>query len=417
MTAPATIMLAKIFIPETGKPATAGRVDIKVEKTAVNVIDAAAQGAGDGLQLALNIGGMLIAFLALIAMCNGILGWLHTLPLLGWLPASLERVFGILFAPVAWMLGVPWKDCGGHRQPAGHAPGVERIRGVPEARADESAARSAIVHHRDLRAVRVCEFQFDRDSDRRHRRAGAHPQERSGAARTARRGRRNHGELHVGLHRGNVAVTDEAKRYIQGHTDVRPEIGLVLGSGLGAFADELTDRTESRTPKFPAGRIPPPWATRASWLSASWATLDVAVMAGRAHAYEGYCDAAGDVRRARAAIDRRAVHGVHQRGGRHQSGAGTRRSGADQRPHQPARRESAGGAERRLAGSALPRYVGGLFADVSRDREGGGRRTGHSDDGRRVRGDAGPELRDARRRSAICAPSARTWWGCPPCPK
>ncbi len=112
MTAPATIMLAKIFIPETGKPATAGRVDVKIEKTAVNVIDAAAQGAGDGLQLALNIGGMLIAFLALIAMCNGILGWLHTLPFLGWLPASLERVFGILFAPVAFILGVPWKDCG-----------------------------------------------------------------------------------------------------------------------------------------------------------------------------------------------------------------------------------------------------------------------------------------------------------------
>jgi CNT family concentrative nucleoside transporter len=110
MTAPATIMLAKIFIPETGKPATAGRVDIQVEKTAVNVIDAAAQGAGDGLHLALNIGGMLIAFLALIAMCNGILGWVHGLPFMGWLPASLENMFGIVFAPVAWILGVPWKD-------------------------------------------------------------------------------------------------------------------------------------------------------------------------------------------------------------------------------------------------------------------------------------------------------------------
>ena len=125
MTAPATIMLAKIFIPETEKPATAGRVDVKIEKTAVNVIDAAAQGAGDGLQLALNIGGMLIAFLALIAMCNGILGWLHTLPALGWLPASLETLFGIVFAPVAWILGVPWKDCGGDRRPAGHAAGAE----------------------------------------------------------------------------------------------------------------------------------------------------------------------------------------------------------------------------------------------------------------------------------------------------
>jgi len=110
MTAPATIMLAKIFIPETEKPATAGKVDIKVEKTAVNVIDAAAQGAGDGLRLALNIGGMLIAFLALIAMVNGILGGLHSLPGLGWLPQSLEKLFGIVFAPVAFIMGVPWKD-------------------------------------------------------------------------------------------------------------------------------------------------------------------------------------------------------------------------------------------------------------------------------------------------------------------
>src|SRR6266850_7465774 len=108
MTAPATIMLSKIVMPAVGTPVTAGKVEIKVEKTAVNVIDAAAQGAGDGLHLALNIGAMLIAFLALIAMANGILGWLHTLPLLGWLPPSLERVFGIVFAPVAFLLGVPW---------------------------------------------------------------------------------------------------------------------------------------------------------------------------------------------------------------------------------------------------------------------------------------------------------------------
>ena len=108
MTAPATIMLAKIIVPETGKPATAGRVDIKTEQTAVNVIDAAAQGAGDGLRLALNIGGMLIAFLALIAMANGIMGWLHTFAT--FLPASLEDLFGTIFAPIAWVMGVPWQD-------------------------------------------------------------------------------------------------------------------------------------------------------------------------------------------------------------------------------------------------------------------------------------------------------------------
>ena len=110
MTAPATIMLAKIVMPEVDKPVTAGKVEIKVEKTAVNIIDAAAQGAGDGLHLALNIGAMLIAFLALIAMVNGILGWVHTLPAMGWLPESLQKIFGWLFAPVAWLLGVSWKD-------------------------------------------------------------------------------------------------------------------------------------------------------------------------------------------------------------------------------------------------------------------------------------------------------------------
>jgi CNT family concentrative nucleoside transporter len=111
MTAPATIMLAKIIMPEVDEPATAGSVKVEVEKPGVNIIDAAARGAGDGLQLALNIGGMLIAFLALIALANGILGSVHNLPGMGWLPDSLERIFGMIFAPVAWLLGVSWKDC------------------------------------------------------------------------------------------------------------------------------------------------------------------------------------------------------------------------------------------------------------------------------------------------------------------
>jgi len=110
MTAPATILLAKMMIPETEEPATAGTVRVKIEKPGVNVIDAAARGAGDGLHLALNIAAMLIAFLALIALVNGFLGWAHTLPLMGWLPPTLQGIFGWLFAPVAWVLGVSWKD-------------------------------------------------------------------------------------------------------------------------------------------------------------------------------------------------------------------------------------------------------------------------------------------------------------------
>ncbi len=110
MTAPASIMLAKMFYPEVDKPATLGRVEVKIEKTAVNVIDAAAQGAADGVRLAINIAGMLIAFLALIAMLNGILGWVHTLPGMFWAPRSMQQIFGVVFAPVAWMMGVNWND-------------------------------------------------------------------------------------------------------------------------------------------------------------------------------------------------------------------------------------------------------------------------------------------------------------------
>jgi CNT family concentrative nucleoside transporter len=102
MTAPATIMLAKILVPEIDKPATMGAVKIAVEKPGVNIIDAAARGAGDGLQLALNIGGMLIAFLALIAMLNGILSFFHI---------TLQQIFGYVFSPVAWLLGVKFNDC------------------------------------------------------------------------------------------------------------------------------------------------------------------------------------------------------------------------------------------------------------------------------------------------------------------
>lgn len=110
MTAPATLMLAKMVMPEVEQPATMGGVHVEIERPGVNVIDAAARGASDGLQLALNIGGMLIAFLGLIALVNGLLGWLHGLPFLGWLPGTMQQIFGFFFAPVAWLMGVTWKD-------------------------------------------------------------------------------------------------------------------------------------------------------------------------------------------------------------------------------------------------------------------------------------------------------------------
>jgi CNT family concentrative nucleoside transporter len=109
ITAPATIMLAKIIVPETETPVTAGKVEVNLEKTSVNIIDAAAHGAGDGLHLVLNVAAMLIAFLSLIALVNGGFGKLHEM--MSWFPASMQQLFGIVFAPIAWLLGVPWNDC------------------------------------------------------------------------------------------------------------------------------------------------------------------------------------------------------------------------------------------------------------------------------------------------------------------
>ena len=101
MTAPGTIMMAKMLVPETEMPKTMGTVRLEVEQTDVNVIDAAGRGTGEGLHLALNVGAMLISFLALIALVNALLGLAHL---------SLEMIFGWAFAPVAWAMGVPWRD-------------------------------------------------------------------------------------------------------------------------------------------------------------------------------------------------------------------------------------------------------------------------------------------------------------------
>ena len=101
MTAPGTLMMAKLFVPETGQPETMGTVKLVVEKTDVNVIDAIGRGTGEGLHLALNVGAMLISFLAIVALINAILG------LAG---LSMQQILGYAFAPIAWSLGVPWQD-------------------------------------------------------------------------------------------------------------------------------------------------------------------------------------------------------------------------------------------------------------------------------------------------------------------
>ncbi|MDQ3495649.1 MAG: NupC/NupG family nucleoside CNT transporter [Pseudomonadota bacterium] len=113
MAAPATLVIAKILVPETGEPLTRGKVRVEVEKTTTNVIDAAAAGAADGLRLALNVGAMLLAFIALIALLNAPLVWLGEVTglqaVLG-RPTDLSALLGTLLAPLAWVIGVPWQD-------------------------------------------------------------------------------------------------------------------------------------------------------------------------------------------------------------------------------------------------------------------------------------------------------------------
>ena len=110
MSAPAAFVMAKLLVPETGEPATSGTLDIEAERPDVNVIDAAARGAAEGLRLALVVAAMLIAFVALISLANGVVGWLGGLA--GFESLTIDGMLGSLLAPVAWMLGVPWADAG-----------------------------------------------------------------------------------------------------------------------------------------------------------------------------------------------------------------------------------------------------------------------------------------------------------------
>jgi len=113
MAAPATMVIAKILMPETEKSETKDHVKIKVEKKTVNVIDAAATGAADGLKLALNVGAMLLAFISIIAMFNYILESLGDVSGINSLignPLNLNLILGYLLAPLAWLIGVPWGD-------------------------------------------------------------------------------------------------------------------------------------------------------------------------------------------------------------------------------------------------------------------------------------------------------------------
>ncbi len=132
ISAPAALLIAKLIVPETDTPATLGRVRVQIEDPSANLLEAAAAGAADGMKLAINVGAMLIAFLALLSLLNGLLGWLGNQWndwVVTWLGGeamgmwSLEKLLGAVFAPLAWVMGVPSQDC---RQ-AGELLGIKMV--------------------------------------------------------------------------------------------------------------------------------------------------------------------------------------------------------------------------------------------------------------------------------------------------
>ena len=114
MTAPGTILLAKMLVPETQIPVTSGRVEMAPLERDTNALSAISRGTIDGLNLAVNVGAMLITFIALIYLVDGIFEVVHnglTHVGISWFPSSVEQIFGWLFSPIAWLIGIPWRDC------------------------------------------------------------------------------------------------------------------------------------------------------------------------------------------------------------------------------------------------------------------------------------------------------------------
>jgi CNT family concentrative nucleoside transporter len=109
MTAPGTLLMAKMLVPETEQPLTAGRVQMPEMEKEANFLGAISRGTVDGLHLALNVGAMLISFIALLYLVNAMMGGVHHH--IAWFPSSLEQIFGWVFAPIAWVIGIPWHDC------------------------------------------------------------------------------------------------------------------------------------------------------------------------------------------------------------------------------------------------------------------------------------------------------------------
>ncbi len=271
MTAPGTLLMAKMLVPETEQPLTAGRVELPPMEKESNVLGAIARGTVDGLHLALNVAAMLITFLALLALVNAIMGWIHLH--IGWFPYSLQQVFGWVFAPVAWLIGIPWHDA----PTIGNLLGTRMVLNEFVAFAQLGTLKDAL----DPRSFTIATFalcgfaNFSSIGIQIGGIGALAPEQRSQLAKFGIRA------MLAGTMANLMSATkakskpsveflraERAAKFILGKTKLRPRIALVLGSGLGDFADDFTNATKipyAKIPNFPrstaighAGRLARP---------------------------------------------------------------------------------------------------------------------------------------------------------------
>lgn len=152
ISAPCAMVVAKLLIPESEEPVTGGEIRFKLEKVDANAVDAAARGALEGAQLAFNVGAMLLAFIALVAMFNALIGYVGGL--FGFHGLSMESILGVLLSPFAWLTGVPWKDASA----VGALVGVKTVVNEFKAYLDLSLALGTNVHYIDARSVIIASY-------------------------------------------------------------------------------------------------------------------------------------------------------------------------------------------------------------------------------------------------------------------
>ena len=340
---------------------------MKIEHEHANVIEAASSGASQGVSLAINIVGMLIAFIALVSLFNGLLGWVGTF--IGFPAAgagvdpattlSLQWLFSKVLWPLAWVMGVPSVDCSkvarliGFKTVINEFVAYAEMTKIPMSEWTEKGAP-----HRLLRALRLRELLVDRHPDRRHRGPRAVAQERHRAPRplgAPRRVARHVHERHDRRHPPRLSGRRERWTLASPRPSsssgqripVPPVVGVILGSGLGDFAAAVEDRLEipyAQIPGFPASAVV---GHAGTLVAGTLAGVPIVVLSGRIHFYEGHpMSAVVTPARVLGLLGCRDVVVTNAAGGIDRAfSAG--RPDAHLRPRQPVRDEPAHRAERR----------------------------------------------------------------------